>query len=718
MENTRNINVRIAPGPYLAKVTNHLDTTYMGMLEATLVRSIPGVPELDGTNLPFRYCSPFSGVSSIKFEGNDSSNFNDVQKSYGFWMIPPDVGTTIMVIFLDGDVNSGFWMGCISDQYQNHMIPGLAASEYVALTPEQETKYGTRYLPVAEYHKKSRDGQIPAPDTFTKPVHPFADVLLKQGLILDTIRGPTSSSARREVPSQVYGISTPGPVDSTAPKKQITPSVTAPVSRLGGTTFVMDDGDKDGLNELVRIRTRTGHQILLHNSSDLIYIANSGGTAWIELTSAGKIDVYGEDSISIRTKGDFNFHADRDFNLEAGRNFNIATNEGKVNINSGDEIDIISDGIKIGTTKDFNLNVTGNVAISATANINNNAGGEGRYTAAGQMSIGTADTLALSANGDLGLSGGNILASAGRIDLNGPTAPGAISATPAASPTPLTLFAVPQRDGQRSWANGVFYKAADLASIMQRIPSHEPWDQHENINPVQFSLDKTDTSVTPAQVAANGAVIPGGASSNPSYPAIKGSTKDRGSVHNQVFPWSTDQPFLDKVKSIAGALKFDPIDLLACMNLESNRTFDPSITNNLGYTGLIQFGTAAATSLGTTTSALGQLGRVAQMDWVLKYFNKWGWPSSACPNPTLANIYLTILLPALRFAGPNDKIADGSNPKTSGWYFANGGFDPAPKKGYFTPSMVLDVVSKHRREVLAVLEASGTTVPDLKVTAV
>lgn len=41
-------------------------------------------------------------------------------------------------------------------------------------------------------------------------------------------------------------------------------------------------------NELFRIRTRTGHQILLHNSEDLVYIANANGTAWIEMTAYAK----------------------------------------------------------------------------------------------------------------------------------------------------------------------------------------------------------------------------------------------------------------------------------------------------------------------------------------------------------------------------------------------------------------------------------------------
>ena len=57
-------------------------------------------------------------------------------------------------------------------------------------------------------------------------------------------------------------------------------------------------------NEHSRLRSRTGHQILLHNTEDLIYIGNAKGSAWIELTGNGKIDIYSQDSINIRTETD------------------------------------------------------------------------------------------------------------------------------------------------------------------------------------------------------------------------------------------------------------------------------------------------------------------------------------------------------------------------------------------------------------------------------
>jgi hypothetical protein len=284
-------------------------------------------------------------------------------------MIPPDVGTIVMIIFVEGDTKKGYWIGCVPDENMNFMVPGYAATKFAV------GGNGTDRVPVAEYNKKA---QTTATDGnhFQKPVHPFKTVLETQGLLKDDIRGITTSSARREVPSSVFGISTPGPIDKSTNAKKgpvgkvLSKIANAFVSRLGGSSFVMDDGDDKFLraghasvsgpvymaveqgesggnvgiphNELVRIRTRTGHQILLHNSEDLIYIGNSRGTTWIELTSNGKIDIYAKDSVSIHTENDLNVTADRDINLTAKANINLnaganfnATATGSSNFKSG-----------------------------------------------------------------------------------------------------------------------------------------------------------------------------------------------------------------------------------------------------------------------------------------------------------------------------------------------------------------------------------------------
>ena len=560
------------PGPYVARITNLLDPTYMGSMEVVIEKGFIGDLNVQSQTYIVKYLMPFYGVTNVRYEGTDQRDFNSVQKSYGMWMVPPDIGTTVLVIFVDGDPNQGFWMGCVADQFQDHMIPGIAASQDVYMTPEQELKYGTKNLPVAEFHKRSIKDGSPNPNSQRKPIHPFADRLLAQGLLLDTIRGVTSSSARREVPSTVFGISTPGPIDKSNGSQQgiigYETKVNVPISRLGGTQFVMDDGDANGQNELVRIRTRTGHQILLHNSSDLVYIANSKGTAWIELTSNGKFDIYAQDSVSIHTENDFNFRADRDVNIEAGRNINInafgaiemncvdrfylvCDNNGKIKIggdldvsvgsdirtHSGATTNILSDGdMFIQAKPTLNIVATTIDETSTTKNVTATSYNEhpstknmlvGTYneTVTGNSSYrwqGTKFTWTGADTHNTWISATDHYSTTPRSSDNSPS--GAPSATSATAATPaavaliankLVTFSVPNRATSAGWSNGKFYKAGNLVSTMQRIPTHEPWDQHENIDPQKFSSANTDVQVN---IPTDDKSTPGASASSTTYP--------------------------------------------------------------------------------------------------------------------------------------------------------------------------------------------------------
>lgn len=468
-----------SPGPFIATVINNLDPTYSGMLEVVIKTGTNNLTKLSGNSYIVKYLSPFYGATSIKYEGTNSSDFNDVQKSYGFWAVPPDIGATVMIIFVDGDPNQGYWFGCVQSQYQNHMVPAIAASRASAITQEQKRKYGTDYLPVAELLKSTQKLENSDVSKIPKPVHPFAERLLAQGLLLDVIRGTTSSSARREVPSGVFGISTPGPLDKSPGARKGTVGYDntvrqVPVSRLGGSSFVMDDGDEKGQNELVRIRTRTGHQILLHNTHDLIYIGNSRGSAWIELTSNGKIDVFAEDSISIHTENDFNFRADRDINIEAGRNINVKSLM-NMDLNvTGNYNLIVKENSKISILKNKDETVGANYKITVGENFDLKIEGNNFQTSGGSN-----ETHA----------GGNIVETAPQIHMNGPTAS---QAEVAVKPEELPIFELPNRKTTNGWADGNFYKADNIKSIMLRVPTHEPWDHHESVNSSQFTPDSIE----------------------------------------------------------------------------------------------------------------------------------------------------------------------------------------------------------------------------------
>jgi len=85
-------------------------------------------------------------------------------------------------------------------------------------------------------------------------------------------------------------------------------------------------------------------------------------------------------------------------------------------------------------------------------------------------------------------------------------------------------------------------------------------------------------------------------------------------------PQSYRKPFIEKVKSIAKKLNIDPNWLMGIMDLETGGTFSPSITNSLGYTGLLQWGEPAANQIGTTRAKLRQMSAVDQLDYVYKHF--------------------------------------------------------------------------------------------------
>jgi uncharacterized protein (DUF2345 family) len=503
------------PGPFLARVVSNIDPTNMGGLEVEILRPTGASAGQEGQLHRVKYMSPFYGVTGVDYTKKDPNNYNNVQKSYGMWMIPPDVGVIVMIIFVDGDSKRGYWFGCVPDENMNFMMPGLAATQKVVedVEKDRDGRYGR--VPVAEYNKNIDDNRAATDPTENyKPEHPFAAILKKQGLLFDDARGITTSSARREAPSMVFGISTPGPIDKKGPKGFIGKEehkVHTFVSRLGGSTFVMDDGDaawtrkgspattppdyasgdadeaggdvRRPHNELFRIRTRTGHQILLHNSEDLIYITNSRGTAWIEFTSNGKIDIFAQDSISIHTDADLNLHANRDINLEAGRNFNLKVGKRHQTEVGKDKICIVNGNVKIQVDGTQDETITGAVKESYQATLDLTTGGATNITTGGALNLKVSGASVVSSSGDFTIKAANTAIDGGNVNLNSGIAGDAGPAKPAVTPDPLTMH--------RNYTS----ESATVESILHRIPNTEPWPGHENLDPVKFTKAHTDREV-------------------------------------------------------------------------------------------------------------------------------------------------------------------------------------------------------------------------------
>lgn len=502
-ENTRqpeNQSAKLDKGIYMARIVGHMDPSFMGSLEVTLLRSTGNAVNDNTQSYVVKYAPPFYGVTGYDNQGNNTQSKNgtqagwdDAQKSYGMSFVPPDVGATVLCMFVEGNPAEGFWLACVPDRFANHMVPAIGATTVVDISKEDKTKYNnsaTQYLPVAEINRLANESTTGADmDKVKRPVHPIADVFLEQGVLEDDVRGITTSTMRRNSPSMVFGISTPGPYDRregakrvSVGKKQTKSTNTVPSSRMGGTTFVMDDGDDQyqrkkpaseaspeyadllkkekgtpniPYGEHFRIRTRTGHQILMHNSEDLIYIGNAKGTTWIELTSNGKIDIYAQDSVSIHTENDLNIKADRDINLEAGRNVNLKAG-GKFHTESGGNTEII---------------VGSNGFITTSESLNIKSGSNNNLASGGVTNL---------------KAGGNIAASGAQIHLNSGGAP----AGEAAAATALGTHENPVTAVTAGWK--AKYQNGTMNSIMKRVPMHEPWILHENLAPNLLTPGNTD----------------------------------------------------------------------------------------------------------------------------------------------------------------------------------------------------------------------------------
>ena len=584
------------PGPYLARVVNHLDRKFGGALEVELIKfsTTSNTYETDNQLRVVKYASPFYGVTPLR-NNETNDGYASSQQSYGFWAVPPDVGSKVLVIFIEGRDDQGFWIACVQDDYMNFMIPDPRASTTLT-TPSTPPGLAGKKLPVGEYNKFLANPNNNYPTSQPKPVNlDFVEKLQEQGLVDDDIRGVTSSSARREAPSNVYGMSTPGPLDKRngAPKNPRGPQgsqVNMFSSRLGGHSIVMDDGDETILrigsaesspkeyvrftpgsvttgdpelpaNELFRIRTRTGHQILLHNTEDLIYIGNARGTTWIELTSNGKIDIFSQDSVSLHTQQDLNVTADRDINFFANENINmVAGKELKINsgastslktgeffaVDSGDNVSFKANTFiagyaqtsvtLTGSTGAVNLSSGKSTILQSTGDVGIITESSYRINARGDLHLGSEASVYISSSaGDMHMKAANIQqeatsnfnskaggsiyqqASSGSVNIK---AGGSINTASAASfniqssliafdgkkislnstDSSPTTGATDSEDvvafGSASAGSASDPSPQDPVSIKpalmpSRIPQHEPWLQHENLNPNVYTPEYT-----------------------------------------------------------------------------------------------------------------------------------------------------------------------------------------------------------------------------------
>jgi len=462
----------IEMGPYIGIVVNNVDNTRQGRLQVWIEQF--GATEADGSpNLTdptvwrtVRYCPPFYGATK-QSGATGYGTFPGNRNSYGMWFTPPDIGTRVLCFFVGGDPSvGGYYVGCIPEDGINHMIPAIGAtSKFEAGNDKQsEMLKNAPAVPVTEIN----DVNIKVSDNprffdEKKPVQSVvAGILIQQGLDKDPIRGPIRSSSQRESPSNCYGISTPGKaiyqggltekdIKGKLEKDQVKLEDIAVIGRQGGHTFVMDDGDLEGKDTLLRIRTAKGHQITMSDDGDAFFITHANGQTWIELGKAGTVDVYSTNSINLRSAGQLNFHADKGINMYSGTTINIKSANNTV-LESPEAIAI-----------------SGSKAVTISSK--------------NSLGLRSDGTLALQGKSSSWRGGDTLNLQGGRLNLNG------AATVPVGEVPVLPVYTLP--DTLYEQGTGWTVKEGKIETIVTRAPTHQPY-------PLQGQGAKAVANLNPA----------------------------------------------------------------------------------------------------------------------------------------------------------------------------------------------------------------------------
>lgn len=206
----------------------------------------------------------------------------------------------------------------------------------------------------------------------------------------------------------------------------------------GFHSYSMDDRPE---NCRVRIRTTTGHQIILDDTNERIYLSTHQGKNWVEMDSCGNIDVHSDTRISI--------HAAKDINMTSEGTIRLASKD--VHIRAQNELRMYSNAdMHLYSNANIRTKSTLSTYIETGASFELLATADAKLTSMANVHVLAATSAFVTGGSSVEImSSGNILETAAMIHMNsGPAAGSADSATASVSKT---------------------------AYHSNRIPMHEPW---------------------------------------------------------------------------------------------------------------------------------------------------------------------------------------------------------------------------------------------------
>ena len=390
-----------------------------------------------------RYCSPF--YSRVNNTGAADTYFG-AKVPAGIVTPPPDLGTKVLCFFPEGRNSEGYYFACVPDLYMMQTLPEPTVNKDGIISAEFNDN------PIGEHNT----GKITNWSVQNRPEDYFnQNYLVSTGLSTDSIRGLSTSGYMRESPSELMGLSSKGRRITTTGQdfttvynaqiknpdtadKKILEGLLGPMGRRKGHSITLDDGDIDGNSNQVRLRTSTGHQLLMNDSEGVIYIGNSDGSCWIELSNEGTVDVYADNSINFRSTN-INFHADEN-----------------IKFHSKGYTQIVSDvQLHLQGTKQTVITSEGETGVTGKAGLHLNSG---------------AELFATSSSASYYNAGGNISVAGSLVLLQGPKTP---------AKEAKIVNELKKNDVSFDQEAGEFTTAPNpVSTTVDRVVTHEPFELH------------------------------------------------------------------------------------------------------------------------------------------------------------------------------------------------------------------------------------------------
>lgn len=318
-------------GMVLGIVRDNDDPQQMGRLKVY-------IPSIDSKfykteDLPWCiYVTPFGGVIRDMKVGREETEVSNIS-TYGMWSVPKN-GAQVLCGFIEGNTQMRFWMGCVYPAELNRSLPqALNDPDTKELKTEihdqddgdqdplKEKLESTNIDPLMSNLKEA--GLGPDDDNFkTRGWERSVAYPSKDKDKPDTDGYATKPGGGSEKDSQIFSFTTPG------------------------RHFITMSDVPDHCR--VRIKTTEGHQIILDDTNERIYISTAKGRNYVEIDEDGRIFIYAKDEINIRSEDDINIKSEKNINIKAKQKINLQSEEDELNIQAQKHVNIKSTNDKVG----------------------------------------------------------------------------------------------------------------------------------------------------------------------------------------------------------------------------------------------------------------------------------------------------------------------------------------------------------------------------------